>query len=119
MFGSSFRDSVWKLDIHCISYDCHFIMEKSSQDTDNLIIQDNQRSLIRQTILAFLINSVAFLQGASVPCSTIILTKLQKNDTSNHSQGDFGMFHDFHITEEEGSWIGSAKNIIAKIDCKS
>ena len=47
----------------------------------------------------------------------ISLTKLQKNDTSNHSQGDLCMFHDFHITEEEGSWIG--RNIIAKINCKS
>ena len=89
-------------------------MDQNSQETE-----EKSRSLTRQTICAFLINSVAFLQGASVPCSTIILTKLQKNDTSNHSQGDFGMFHDFHITEEEGSWIGRAKNIIAKIDCKS
>ena len=93
-------------------------MEKSSQDTDNLIIQDNQKSLIRQTILAFLINSVAFLQGASVSTSTIITPQLQRN-SSNQSQEDLGMFHDFHITEEEGSWIGRAKNIIAKIDCKS
>ena len=78
-------------------------MEKS-QETE-----DNQRSLKRQTICAFLINSVAFLQGASVPASTIILTKLQNH---TDSQEDLGMFHDFHITEEEGSWIGRKKKII-------
>ena len=88
-------------------------MEQNSQETE-----EKSRSLTRQTICAFLINSVAFLQGASVSTSTIITPQLQRN-SSNQSQEDLGMFHDFHITEEEGSWIGRAKNIIAKIDCKS
>ena len=86
-------------------------MEQNSQETE-----EKSRSLTRQTICAFLINSVAFLQGASVSTSTIITPQLQRN-SSNQSQEDLGMFHDFHITEEEGSWIG--RNIIAKIDCKS
>ena len=86
------------------------MMEKS-QETE-----DKSRSMKRQTICAFLINSVAFLQGASVPTSTIILTKLQ-NVSSIHSQEDLGMFDDFHITEEEGSWIGRTRNII--IDSRS
>ena len=88
-------------------------MDQNSQETE-----EKSRSLTRQTICAFLINSVAFLQGASVSTSTIITPQLQRN-SSNQSQEDLGMFHDFHITEEEGSWIGRAKNIIAKIDCKS
>ena len=88
-------------------------MDQNSQETE-----EKSRSLTRQTICAFLINSVAFLQGASVSTSTIITPQLQRN-SSNQSQEDLGMFHDFHITEEEGSWIGRAKNIIAKMDCKS
>ena len=101
----SFRDSEWKRDIvSCLIHENHFIMEKNSQETE-----DKSRSMKKQTICAFLINSVAFLQGASVPTSTIILTKLQNH---TDSQEDLGMFHDFHITEEEGSWIGKTRNII-------
>ena len=73
------------------------MMEKS-QETE-----DKPRSMKRQTICAFLINSVAFLQGASVPTVNIILPELQNH---TESQEDLGMFHNFHITEEEGSWIG-------------
>ena len=75
-------------------------MEIDSQETE-----DNQRSMKRQMLLAFLINSVAFLQGASVPTSTIILARLQ-NVSSIPSQENLGVFSDFHITQEEGSWIG-------------
>ena len=62
------------------------------------------RSLMRQMTCAFLINSVSFLQGASLSSSSIILYELQGN-SSHHSQ-DLGIFKDFNITEEEGSWIG-------------
>ena len=86
-------------------------MEIDSQETE-----DNQRSMKRQMLLAFLINSVAFLQGASVPTSTIILARLQ-NVSSIDSQENLGVFSDFHITEEEGSWIGRTRNII--IDSRS
>ena len=55
-------------------------------------------------VCAFLINSVSFLQGASLSTSSVILYELQGN-SSDHNQ-DLSIFKDFHITEEEGSWIG-------------
>ena len=73
---------------------------ENSQET-----KDHPRSLMRQMVCAFLINSVAFLQGASVSTSSIILHELQGNSSDLHQ--DLGIFKDFHITEEEGSWIGT------------
>ena len=95
--------------------------------------EDKQRgSLLRQMLCAAVINSVSLLQGASVSTSSIILHELQNSDHHNHSDhthhvhhdnctdhvhscrlqpetdlGPFLLFNDFHITQEEGSWIGS------------
>jgi len=90
-------------------------------------------SLVRQMACAFLVNSVSFLQGASVSTSSIILHELQDSSHHNHSDhthhvhhnnctdhvhscllqpepdlGPFLLFNDFHITQEEGSWIASS-----------
>ena len=79
-------------------------------------VEVQPRSLMRQMLCALLINSVSFLQGASLSTSSIILNELQGN--SSLPDMDLGVFNDFHITEEEGSWIGR-KKIIAIIVCKS
>ena len=79
-------------------------------------------SLCKQLLCAFLINLVALLQGASVSTSSIIIHELQNsshhdvdshnhchhgdNCTSSFKVGPFFVLNDFHITQEEGSWIG-------------
>ena len=94
---------------------------------------EKPRSLLRQMLCAFLINSVSFLQGASVSTSSIILHEMQ--NSSHHNQDDHShlsncteqvhschlkpdqylgplvFLNDFHITQEEGSWIGKRKII--------
>ena len=80
-------------------------------------------SLCKQFVCVFVINLVALLQGASVSTSSIIIHELQNSshhvvDSHDHChQGDnctsssfkvgpFFVLNDFHITQEEGSWIG-------------
>ena len=79
------------------------IMEGNSPETEEV----QPSSLMRQMLCALLINSVSFLQGASLSTSSIILNELQGN--SSLPDMDLGVFNDFHITEEEGSWIGKIK----------
>merc|ERR1711953_890008 len=91
---------------------------------------DKPRSLMRQMLCAFLINCVSFLQGASVSTSSIILYEMQNSshhNTDDHSHfsnctgevqscqltadeglGPFFILNDFHLTQEEGSWIASS-----------
>jgi len=100
-------------------------MTEESQENN-----EKPRSLVRQMLCAFLINSVSFLQGASVSTSSIILHEMQ--NSSHHNQDDhshltnctdqahschvapdqdlgpFFILNDFHITQEEGSWIASS-----------
>ena len=78
----------------------------------------------------FLINSVSLLQGASVSTSSIILYEMQNSshhNTDDHIHSHFSnctgevqfcqlvadegiepffILNDFHLTQEEGSWIG-------------
>ena len=88
------------------------VMKENIQETPA-----KPRSLMRQMTCAFLINSVSFLQGASLSSSSIILYELQGN--SSHHNQDLGIFKDFHITEEEGSWIGKMKFFKLTGDCWS
>ena len=93
--------------------------------SDEKIVQDEndlkKSGIFRQLCCAFVINLVSMLQGASVSSSSIILHELQNsshhvqdnhchhgdNCTMNSIQiGPFFLFEDFHITQEEGSWIG-------------
>ena len=92
-------------------------------------------------VCAFLINSVSFLQGASVSTSSIILHEMQNSTHHNqddHSHltnctqschvapedqdlGPFFILNDFHISQEEGSWIGKTRlnanaNILVAMD---
>ena len=102
-------------------------MTEESQENN-----EKPRSLVRQMLCAFLINSVSFLQGASVSTSSIILHEMQ--NSSHHNQDDhshltnctdqahschvapdqdlgpFFILNDFHITQEEGSWIGKTNS---------
>ena len=79
-------------------------------------------SLIKQLSCAFVVNLVSLLQGASVSSSSIILHELENSTehiqdnhchrgencstTNNVILGPFAVFDDFHVTQEEGSWIG-------------
>jgi len=81
-------------------------------------------SLLKQLLCAFVINLVSLLQGASVSSSSIILHELENSTSHNHDShchrgtnctssgsvdlGPFFVFDDFHITQEEGSWIASS-----------
>jgi len=70
-----------------------------------------QKSMQKQLLCAFVINCVAFLQGASVPTSSIILHTLQdRHNTSDcqHSNTSHSLA-DFTVSEESGSWIGISK----------
>ena len=84
--------------------------------------EENKRSVMKQMISAFAINSVAFLQGASVSSSSIILPNLNENDQTNTmtlqtndttsivttADDDIlnHLFYSFTVSEETGSWIG-------------
>ena len=84
--------------------------------------RSNANSLSKQLACSFIINLVSFLQGASVSTSSIILHELQNSSSHiqdshnhhNHANGSYNntdlgplmIFQDFHITQEEGSWIG-------------
>ena len=104
------------------SADIQPAMEGDSQEEDR-----RRGSLVRQMACAFLVNSVSFLQGASVSTSSIITPILQNSsllccsDPSLHQcnstdivnvclvqagHGLGSLFDDFFITEEESSWIG-------------
>ena len=105
-----------------------FRMTEESQESHH---HDKPRSLLRQMMCAAMINSVSFLQGASVSTSSIILHEMQ--NSSHHNQDDhshltnctqschvspeeqdlgpFFILNDFHITQEEGSWIGKWPNV--------
>jgi len=85
---------------------------------------EKKTTIVRQLLCAFVINLVSLLQGASVSSSSIILHELQNSsshDQDNHchhgenctSQNSitiapFAVLEDFHITQEEGSWIASS-----------
>ena len=91
-------------------------------DSENREIKQKGSSLVKQLTCAFVINLVALLQGASVSTSSIIIHELQNStdhDVDNHCHrgancssdnsfnlGPFFVLNDFHITQEEGSWIG-------------
>ena len=97
-----------------------FRMTEESQESHH---HDKPRSLLRQMMCAAMINSVSFLQGASVSTSSIILHELENSTEhiqDNHCHrgdncstinniilGPFAVFDDFHVTQEEGSWIGN------------
>ena len=84
--------------------------------------EKKESSLWKQLMCAFVINLVSLLQGASVSSSSIILHELENStnhDTDSNCHrgtnctsantldlGPFFVFDDFHITQEEGSWIG-------------
>jgi len=81
-------------------------------------VKDSQ---LKQLLCAFVINLVSLLQGASVSTSSIILHELQNSSSHNtdhhcHTNctdnppdiGWFIIFQDFHITQEEGSWVASS-----------
>lgn len=87
------------------------------------INDSDAKSLSKQLLCSLVINLVSLLQGASVSTSSIILHELQNssihiqdshshfiNSTSNTSSdiGPLIIFQDFHITQEEGSWIASS-----------
>ena len=64
----------------------------------------------RQLLCACVINCVSFLQGASVPTSSVILHSLQDRHTTNttdcqHSTTAFQL-QDFTVSKESGSWVG-------------
>ena len=84
--------------------------------------EKTDQSLIKQLSCAFVVNLVSLLQGASVSSSSIILHELENSTehiqdnhchrgencstTNNVILGPFAVFDDFHVTQEEGSWIG-------------
>merc|ERR1711997_692747 len=78
-----------------------FRMDEESQEKT-----DQPRSLLRQMVCAFLINSVSFLQGASVSTSSIILHEMQ--NSSHHNQDDHShlsnctdQVHSCHLKPEQ------------------
>lgn len=86
--------------------------------------EKTDQSLIKQLSCAFVVNLVSLLQGASVSSSSIILHELENSTehiqdnhchrgencstTNNVILGPFAVFDDFHVTQEEGSWIASS-----------
>ena len=88
------------------------------------------KSISKQLLCSFVINLVSLLQGASVSTSSIILHELQNssthvqdshhhfNNTTSNSSSDLGaliIFQDFHITQEEGSWIGMSTELNSQL----
>ena len=90
------------------------------------------QGLVRQLSCAFVINLVSLLRGASVSSSSIILHELENSTEhiqDNHCHrgdncstinniilGPFAVFDDFHVTQEEGSWIGNVES--NHVDCR-
>ena len=100
-------------------------MEKHEKD-EVKIDAHVSKSLSKQLLCSFVINLVSLLQGASVSTSSIILHELQNssthiqdshhhfNNTTSNSSSGLGaliIFQDFHITQEEGSWIGMSTEL--------
>jgi len=100
----------------CMSGTCNSDKERMTQLTINNSKVESQtdqpgqqKSMQKQLLCAFVINCVAFLQGASVPTSSVILHTLQdRHNTSDcqHSNTSHSLA-DFTVSEESGSWIAS------------
>ena len=95
-------------------------MERVTQQTINKDMVESQtdhpseqKSMKKQLLCAFVINCVAFLQGASVPTSSVILHTLQDRHNTSHCQhsNTSHSLGDFTVSEEDGSWIGEIKKI--------
>ena len=100
-------------------------MEKHEKE-EVKIVAPVSKSISKQLLCSFVINLVSLLQGASVSTSSIILHELQNssthiqdshhhfNNTTSNSSSDLGaliIFQDFHISQEEGSWIGMSTEL--------
>ena len=80
------------------------------ESQDDTINTNKHSARQRQLLCACVINCVSFLQGASVPTSSVILHSLQDRHTTNttdcqHSNTAFQL-QDFTVSKESGSWVG-------------